>query len=400
MSAVRWAVLAAMCAGAVHAGGGSSDAGRRGDRTALWRRDGRDVLSGFRNLYNLRVVRVEGSRYPYRGWLFGWAVEDCNRNAPGNRGCDAIFAARSRALDGPWEVWSGGDGWDATGNASRWRPVMTAQDRPWDEWHNGDPSVVRVGGRFYMAYSATGHNLDGKPYGVEGDRDGSILCIMGAVSADGVHWKRSPEPILIHRPDLGAPHVPHGESHAFGSYHRPSLLHERGVFRLWFDYWHPGDGGVSMGYAECRGDFLNPAHWRVLRAGRNPCLKQFPNPNVVRCGRLLHAFGDPPTGDPHPWITRRITEAVSADGLRWTVLGFVRADADAPAIHVPEAFVEPLAGGHRLHVFYACQNGGEPYDYRYSRIRRMYRDVLPSETARLARELARTSISERRRKGP
>ncbi|MCS7225104.1 MAG: hypothetical protein NZ959_11225 [Armatimonadetes bacterium] len=357
------------------------------NRTDLWGK-GTDVLSGFRNMYQFHVLHdASDPIYPFKAWFFGWAVEDCNRHLPGFKGCDAIFAARSRSPEGPWQVFCGEGKWDLTQTANLWRPIFAPQDKPFDQWHNGDPSVIKVGNRFYMAYSSTGHNRDGKPYGEPGDKDGSLSCIMGAVSQDGLHWRRSEKPILINPSDLGAPPVPEGDAHLWGSFHRPSLLYEEGRFRLWFDYW--SDKGVAMGYAENQGDFLNPDHWKIIRSGTNPCLFEFPNPDVVKVGDLYFAFADPSGYDSHPWKGRKIVEAVSLNGLDWLVLGFLDPDPDTPATHVPEAFVWSDGQDFTIYLFYSCQRGGEPYDYRYHTIRvkkrrmtekerRFWREVLQS----------------------
>ncbi len=265
--------------------------GRHINRSTLWER-GYDILFGFHNMYQFHVLYdPDDAAYPFKAWFFGWAVEDCNRHLPGFTGCDAIFAARSKRLDGDWEVYAGESKWDAAMNPRRWRPIFSPQNFFFDEWHNGDPSVVKVGKRFFMAYSSTGHNKDRKPYGHPEDKDGSFLCVMGAVSDEGVHWQRSKEPILSNPNDYGAPTVPQGDSHPYGSYHRPSLLYEE-KFKMWFDYWHP-KFGVCMGYAENRGDFLNPKDWRIFRAGERPCLEEFPNPDVVKVGDVYFAFADP-----------------------------------------------------------------------------------------------------------
>lgn len=347
------------------------------DRTALWQRSGKNILSGFRNMYNFHVLHEPGAQYPFKAWFFGWAVEDCNRNVPGFQGCDAIFAARAKRLEGPWEVYAGDGKWDATGNPHLWKPLFAPLGTYFDEWHNGDPSVVKVGKRYYMAYSATGHDKDRKPDGTPGDTDGSYLCIMGAVSDDGIHWKRSVKPILAYPREYGRKAI-EGDVVVYGSYHRPSLLYENGVFKMWFDYWTPR--GVAMGYAENRADFLNPNDWQVIRADREPCLWEFPNPDVVKVGGVYYACGDPSGYANHPWTGRKIVEAVSRDGVNWRVLGYVEPDADAPAIHVPEALVLYEKGVARIYLFYACQIGGEPeYDYRYNRIRYMWRAVSPRE---------------------
>lgn len=224
-----------------------------------------------------------------------------------------------------------------------------------------------------MAYSATGHDCDGKPDGMPGDTDGSYLCIMGAVSDDGIHWRRSSKPILASPREYGRKAI-EGDVVVYGSYHRPSILYENGVFRMWFDYWTPR--GVAMGYAENHDDFLNPDDWQVIRAGKNPCLWGFPNPDVIRVGDHYYAYGDPSGYVNHPWIGRRIVEASSRDGLDWQILGYVLLDTDTPAIHVPEALVLHEGGKTWIYLFYACQSGGDAdHDYRYNRIRLMRRQA-------------------------
>lgn len=349
---------------------GSQTAGdRRADRTAIYERTGRDLLRGFRNMYQPHVVAVPDEEYPFRMWFFGWSVRDGNPDYPG---CDAIFLARGRDLE-HWEVCAGDGHWDDTMSAERWVPVLCADDKPYDQWHNGDPSVVLHEGRYYMAYSATGFDRDGKGSHEAGDTDGDLLCVMGAVSDDGIEWTRTEEPLLMWREEVGQKEEPTSPEY-FGMYHRPSLMRGEDRWRLWFDYWHPRHG-VSVGYAENAGDFGDASQWSVLRAGDSPVLPQWPNPDVVKAGDRYFCFGDPPVEGDHPWTARQLSEAVSEDGLNWTILGRIRPEADAPACHVPEAFVLERDGETWLHLFYACQIGGEPYDYRYDRIRAMRRRV-------------------------
>jgi len=374
-----WALAAVCCAGMCS--GLKLPDGRDVDRSALWTRGGADLISGFRNMYNLHVIDEGGGPFRYRGWMFGWATTDCNRNIPGYRGCDAIFAARAPALDGPWQVWGGDRGWVSAERPGLWRPVVAPQNTYYDSWHNGDPSVVRWKGRYYMAYSSVGRNLDGKLYGEPGDADGTLLCVMGAVSKDGIVWERTKAPILLHRADVGAPGIAGGEAHLYGSYHRPSLMRDGGKWKLWFDYWAGGEKGLSMGYAENSGDFADPGEWRALRADDHPALQQFPNPDVVKTAGVYLAYGDPPVLGTHPWTARAITEAVSRNGIDWTVLGHVTPDAGVPAIHVPEALVQRTKAGVQIHLFYACQIGGRPYDYRYRSLRRMWRTLSRADIA-------------------
>jgi hypothetical protein len=109
-----------------------------------------------------------------------------------------------------------------------------------------------------------------------------------------------------------------------------------------------------------------------LRAGEAPLLREWPNPAIVKHKDLYYAFADP-SGYGEGWSGRQLAEARSSDGLEWKVLGWVRPDADTPACHVPAPFIIEEDGQPWLVVFYACQIGGDPYDYRYNRIRYMKR---------------------------
>ena len=352
----------------------AQDAGRFTDRAALWERSEADVLWGFGNMYNPHVIAVPDDEHPYRMWFFGWAKDDCN---PGHSGCDAIFHARGADLD-TWEVWCGGGDWDSTMDAARWVPVISAREEPWDQWHNGDPSVVLHEGTYYMAYSSTGFDLDGIMYGLPGDTDGDILCVMGATSPDGINWTRSERPILIYEPEIGKPGHRHEQDDAVngGMYHRPSLMWDDGRWRLWFDYWADTARGVSTGLAECEGDFLDPDDWEVLHAGDDPAIPNWVNPDVVKVGERYYSYADPYVYGPHVWTGRQIAEAVSDDGVVWEELGFIRPDSDTPANQIPEALVIEEDGETWIVLFYACQIGGEPtYNFRYDRIRYMKRKV-------------------------
>ncbi len=341
--------------------------GRYVDKTAEWEAVGDDLLHGFHNMYNLHIVHeAEDDAYPYKGWFFGWATTMCNEGYPG---CDAIFAARAPRLAGPWEVYCGIAGgkavWDGKMEAARWEPVISGGDTNFDNWHNGDPSVVRRNGTYYMIYSATGHNADGIAYGQAKDTDSDISCIMGAVSKDGLNWVKTRAPVLVYKPNIGqSPKNPGGYLHPSGLYHRPSLMYEDGRWKAWFDAF---DGKhFTMLYAENRGDFIRQMDWKVVRGMDNPCIVEFPNPDVVKVDDVYFAFGDP-GGHPDPgWAGRKTTWAVSLNGLDWKMAGYMHADADVQANQVPEAYVETRDGTTWIYVDYGAQ---VPGDYRYERIR-------------------------------
>ncbi len=357
---------------------GAAEDLRRVDRSAYWGRSERNVLAGFRNMYHATVLQLDRGAvsqattpYRYRMWLMGWAAEDTN---PGFPGCDAIFHARGKSLE-EWEVYCGPGEWDTTQSPGKWVPVLVAQDKPYDAWHNGDPSVVFHKGRFYMAYSATGPDLDGVRFGEPSDTDGDLYCVMGAVSQDGIAWSRSKNPLVIYEPEVGMRGDPNTDAVKWGMYHRPSLLFDQGRWRLWFDYWTGQD--VAMGYAEGHEEAFLEGGFEVKYAGDKPLLHEWPNPSVVKVGNLYYGFADPAGYGPG-WPGRRLAEAVSKDGLSWQILGYLPPDSDTPACHVPSAtvcFERGRPDSALLVVFYACQIGGEPYNYRYDRIRYMTRAV-------------------------
>ncbi len=346
----------------------SADA-RHVDRSAMWQRDGHNVLAGFGNTYHATVLQTGDSMYAFRMWFFGWAAADCN---PGFPGCDAIFHARGKDLD-HWEVYCGDAGWDATQTPAKWVPVITARDKPYDAWHNGDPSVVSHDGKYYMAYSATGPNADGILFEHPGDKDGDLYCVMGAVSDDGIAWERTEEPLVIHAPDLGGACDLKTGAFMHGMYHRPSLMFDQGKWRLWFDYWTKS--GVSMGYAEGAAESFMKGRFTVVRADDTPLIEEWPNPAVIKIGARYRSFADP-SGYGTGWPGRQLAEAESDDGIHWRILGWIPPDADTPACHVPSPALVRQDGAEWLVLFYACQIGGQPYDYRYDRIRYMKTRVI------------------------
>lgn len=348
------------------------DLNRPYQEMSAWERDKKDLLWGFSNMYQPCVVPVPDKEYPFRMWFFGWAVGIGNRGYPG---VDAIFLARSQDLK-RWEVYAGTqakqDRWDDTMDPKRWVPVVTAGERPYDEVHNGDPSVVYKEGRYYMAFSSSGRLNK-----VRFHPDNMLDCVMGATSDDGIRWTKTRQPLLIEPPEMQDPKTDVGWT---GQYARPSLMWDQGKWRLWFDYWHPRKGvGYSLGYAENAGDFGAKDGFKVLRAGEKPLLVNWLNPDVVKVGKRYLCFGDaidlrrtqkfPPAQ--YPLRHLAICEAVSEDGLDWKVAGFLPPEEDVPSAQVPQAAVLHVGGKDWLYLFYAAQKGGEPYDYRYGRIRAM-----------------------------
>jgi hypothetical protein len=276
-------------------------------------------------------------------------------------------------------VWRGDDRWDGSMNPSLWGPVLHASDRWYDNWHNGDPSVVLEGGRYFMAYSATSRHFNKTP-GYPADM---VQCVMGATSPDGIRWEKTSQPLLIRKEDTAAP-TPAPDR--IGDFHRPSLHRVGGAWRLWFDYWLPGQG-VCLGLAENAGDFAQAGGFEIKHDLTAPLLQNWPNPAMVLVGNRWHSFADPggyptPTGlarDAQGWMSRQLREAVSTDGLHWKKLDFIPPDSDAPACHVPQALVTQQDGREWLYLFYATQIGDRRqdgrYHYEYDRIRALRREV-------------------------
>ena len=338
---------------------------------AGWQRDNRSLLTNFNNMYNPCVVET-GGEYRFKMWFFGWATAKTN---PGIPGCDAIYYARSRDLK-IWEVYSKGGAWDTTMNPEKWVPVLHASDRWYDAWHAGDPSVVLRDGKFYMAYSATSECFGE----IEGYPSTMVLCVMGAVSEDGIRWKKTDQPLLIRPEDTANPKPEPGRT---GDFHRPSLHWDDGKWHLWFDYWLSGKG-LCMGYAENDGEFMRSGAFQIKHDLKKPLLVNWPNPEIIRIGKVYHAFSDATGYPPHkpyksPWKSRQLREAVSSDGLSWEKLEFIPPDEDADACHVPQALVARIDGKEWLYLFYATQIGDRKndgvYHYQYDRIRAMRRPI-------------------------
>jgi len=352
------------------------------DRTDLWQRSD-NLLWNFHNLSQFSVIHEpDDAAYPFKALFHGWPTHD----QPTTGG--AIFLARSPAIDAGWEVFAGVHPtsgtliWDAQMDPTLWRPVMQPGAADYAALQLSDPSLVKVGGRYLCALTAVGPNTDGIASGLPGDIDGNLTCIAGAVSEDLVHWTLAPEPLLLNPADREPFEPGMLRNHYFGSYQRPALLARDDGFDLWFNYEQPND--IAMGHAINRGDFLNREDWRLVRAGADPCLSSFPNPDVVRIGGLLYAFADPLRYGIHPWRGRWLTEAVSADGRNWIVLGHIKPDPDATANQVPQALVlDDGDGVPRVCVFYSNQLSapeGQPYDARMQRIRVLTRPITRLET--------------------
>lgn len=327
--------------------------------TSGWTVQTSSLIYNYTNLYNARVVKTTDPTYPYRMWIFGVAAGFTN---------DKIYAARSAAIDGPWQVYKGGGLWDTTMNSSLWVPVLQAGSTNYDNTHNGDPSVVLLSATYYMAFSSVGLETITDPDGVA--RQYIRNCIMGATSTDGINWTKSTEPILIWDKEYTEGWDSNLAPPSYGGYHRPSLMYDGGKWKMWFDYYHPGYFLVT-GYAENSGNFMTKANWNVLRKDSNPVMKNWVNPSIAKVGTTYYAFSDPDGFNGVLGPHRQLAMQTSTDGLSWTLSGYLKPETDNyVGTHVPEAYVENIGGTNYLYVFYSWQPGSHnPYDANYKAIR-------------------------------
>ena len=367
------------------------------DEASGWIRPEKNLLTNFYSMYHPEVIYVperdKDGHYPYLMWFFGWShtsENDASGAYPGYPGGDAIFHARAKDLEGPWEIYSldyttNEFYWDTEMNPVHWYPVLTADDKWYDSWHVGDGSVVYQDGTFFMAYSSMGCDSDGIPAHKSGDIDGNASCVMGATSTDGIHWQRTAKPLVIWSGEKGWNESADGGNY-LGGHQRPSLMFEDGVWKMWFDY-----RGNQIGYAECDGGFTDGA-WKESHTQKRG-MKVSVDFDVVKIGDIYYAYGDPyvewehiededipsDSSDPSRWSRRQIVEYQSRNGKDWTATGYFLPDAGYDANQVPQVFLDHKR--NRLCIFYATQRGkrhsgwGGAYDWRWDTIRMMYRNL-------------------------
>lgn len=317
------------------------------------------LLSGFRNMYNAKILKTGSTAYPYEMWFFGWATQVCNHASSDPttfQYCDSIFYARASQIQGPWQVYKGKVNgvpqFDSTMQPRLWVPIVHGQNVYWNNWHNGDPAVVKVAGTYFMAYSVTGVNQYGRYPQIIGSDPHTAYneSIAGAYSTDGINWTKLERPLLV------SPYDPmNGTTHPVNSgFARPSLMYENSKFRLWFDY-NGGENGLSMGYAELPGpasieNFRNST-FSIIQGYSQPAIAQWPNPSVIRVDDLYIATGDPVSyWLQGTWVQRQVSFAISKDGLKWKVIGQLAPDTDCMTNMVPELFYE----GGQIHLTTGC----------------------------------------------
>ena len=133
-------------------------------------------------------------------------------------GTGNVYAPEIHRDGARWLMWYGGQGKDGhdrihlaeSGDGVAWTKRGAVLDCG-EANHVNDPSVVRTGGVWWMFYTVA----------AKGEQDE----IAAATSMDGVKWEKKQ---VVLKP---------GADNAWDSAKvgRPSVLHENGVFRMWYD---------------------------------------------------------------------------------------------------------------------------------------------------------------------
>ena len=203
-----------------------------------------------------------------------------------------------------WLMWYGGQGSDGhdrihlaeSTDGRRWMKRGVVLDCGAAN-HVNDPSVVRVGTEWWMFYTVA--------------EKGEMDEIPAATSTDGVQWQK--RGVVL----------PRGAGNVWDSWKvgRPSVLHEEGVYRLWFDGQPTPEAaaanplaaavkreGRAVGYAESRNGLIwerRPAP--VFREGAGAI-------HVSRVGESLVMLIESHAG---------VRWAKSSEGLAWTSRGLL-----------------------------------------------------------------------------
>lgn len=337
------------------------------------------------NLYNPNVIKVPDKQYPFRMYFFGWAKEPCNTHLPYHpehnlnpkkheNWCDSIFLARAQTITGPWQVMEDKGFGHNLQNPERWKPILysNGRDKVWDYHHTGDPSVVYINGIYFMAYSATGHDIDGYGELNGADTDGDFAAVAGAYSQDGINWVKLDQPLLVSEKEAGfkSAKAPLAERTNV-NFHRPTMMYDEGKFKLWFDYWI--EGFPAMGYAELSGSptvsLFSSSQWTIKQGNTKPAIRNWINPTVIKTPEGYFSYSDALlglSGDTTPWHSRRLHEAYSPDGITWTITGHLP--------HIPNCLghaPESILLNNELHLLYHCiSEKGENTGRMYLRKRR------------------------------
>ena len=208
----------------------------------------------------------------------------------GVQGADNIYAPHILPHNGQWWMWYGGQGndghdaifvafsddlvtWSKYGGNANPIPVVDHGSSN----HVNDPSVVFVGGTFFMYYTEA-------PVAEEDE-------VHLATSTDGLNWVKQGAVI-----DVGAPGS--WESDRVG---RPSVIHEDGEFRMWYD-------GQIFGVGRHVGTATSPDGFTWTKHSGNPIVLYEGAIDVQRVGGFYVMLAEGHNSTNH---------YTSFDGLDW-----------------------------------------------------------------------------------
>lgn len=187
--------------------------------------------------------------------LRGEQISELAPHGEGNCYAPCIFVEKDK-----WRLWYGAQGQDghdrihyaeSFDQGATWTKIGVAVDCGTAN-HVNDPSVVKAGGRFYMFYTVAQQGIED--------------AIALAVSFDGRQWQTRG---VVLAPGAAG----QWDSRFVG---RPSVLHDNGVFKMWFDG-KPTEqdkalakieGGRAVGYATS----TDGEHW--TRHAANPVFQK------------------------------------------------------------------------------------------------------------------------------
>jgi len=196
-----------------------------------------------------------------------------------------------------WRMWYGGQGRDghdrihyaeSRDDGQTWTKLGVVIENGTAN-HVNDPSVVQVGGAWFMLYTVA--------------EQGTEDAIALATSADGRDWQKRGVVLAA-----GAPGT--WDAQIVG---RPSVLREDGVFKMWFDG-RSKTGGRAVGFATSSDGFKWTCH------ARNPVFNNVGAVDVVHTAdgyTLLYESG------------AGTKVATGSDGLTWQDRGLIPTDSPA-----------------------------------------------------------------------
>jgi hypothetical protein len=204
----------------------------------------------------------------------------------------------------------------------------------WESDHVNDPSVVKVGAKYYMYY--TGASLATQ------DQIGL------ATSLDGLNFTKA----------VGNPILPRVAGTWENWVARPTVIYEDGKFRMWYDARDIDGMCKNIGYAESV-DGTNFTRRTTPVLSIRGALKEIANPNVIRLpdGRYLmvmDGWGPLPSLD--------LYMAISNEGIDWTfypnnenpepVLVHGQAGFDTVAITTSHLIIPPASPPEKIWLFF------------------------------------------------